>query len=210
MGVHPEYFYREIITTDDSAEADEEAVPMRYEPYPGLKVVLPQMKKMPHPAYDGEEQRAWYKYVTDHDGEKEDELDMESLEESVERLHELFRKEVAELGGSAGRLLLAGSSQGCATALHAAMSYPEALGGIMASQGHLLTCTKIPSDWATRGTPVLVFNGLADSTMPWTAWVSSTYDRLRDSDSVVFFHTEGGIDHCDEEAEARWTRSFLD
>mmetsp|Transcript_60754 Transcript_60754/g.188699 ORF Transcript_60754/g.188699 Transcript_60754/m.188699 type:complete len:105 (+) Transcript_60754:517-831(+) len=93
--------------------------------------------------------------------------------------------------------------------MHAALTYPGRLGGVCATQGHLLTLSQVPGDWASRGTPVRVYNGLADSTMPWEEWVSGTYDRLRQSGGDVQFETSDDVDHGDDEAEGRWVRSFL-
>merc|ERR1719458_951632 len=104
---------------------------------------------------------------------------------------------------------LGGSSQAAAVALHAGLSYPGRLGAILATQGHMLTSTPIPADLAERGTPIRVFNGLADETMPWDSWVSGTFERLQRSGADVKIHTDVDVEHCDDEAEGRWCRTFL-
>merc|ERR1712113_311790 len=89
-------------------------------------------------------------------------------------------------------------------------TYPGKLGGICATQGHLLTLTKVPADWADRGTPVRVFSGLEDSTMPWHDWVSDTYDPLRQSGCSIEFRLDEDVDHADDVAEGQWIRAFLE
>eukprot|EP00450_Noctiluca_scintillans_P014758 CAMPEP_0194527604 /NCGR_PEP_ID=MMETSP0253-20130528/63748_1 /TAXON_ID=2966 /ORGANISM="Noctiluca scintillans" /LENGTH=328 /DNA_ID=CAMNT_0039372565 /DNA_START=42 /DNA_END=1028 /DNA_ORIENTATION=- len=172
------------------------------EPFPGLKVVLPTAPLRPITAYSGEMYRSWYDYLTDHEGHAEDELDQCVLAESTARIHEMLDVEVAHLG-TAKRVFLGGSSQGCAVAFDAALSYSSVLGGVFAAQGHLLSNTVVPACFP----PVRVFHGLADTTMPWTAWVSPTYDRLRMGDYKE--HLEDGVDHADDDAEKRWIQSFL-
>jgi len=191
---------------DEEEEVEEEF--LEYVPFPGLKVILPSAPVRPISCYGGQKHRSWYDYKTDHEGNQEDELSLETLEEVVYRMQRLLDAEASLLGGPE-RVLLGGASQGAAVALHAALGYAGRLGGVVATQGHLLSSTLVPPDWASRGTPVRVFNGLADSTMPWTKWVSGTYDRLRESGGDVEFVTDDGVDHGDDDAEGRWVRAFL-
>jgi len=204
------YFRKEIIPVlgVNSEGEEEEELECDYDPYPGLKVILPSAPVRPITCYSGQQFRSWYDYRTDHKGEMEDELSLETLEEVVRRVHHTLDAEASLLGGP-GRVLLGGASQGAAVALHSALTYPGHLGGVMATQGHLLSLTQLPADWAERGTPVRVYNGLADSTMPWGVWVSDTYDRLRQSGCDLEFVTEEDVDHGDDEAEGRWVRAFL-
>jgi len=216
----PEFFYREVDSASARAshageegqeeEEEEEEDNMdrpSYEPFPGLKVVLPTAPKRPITACQGDEHHSWYDYLTDREGEAEDDLDLPSLEEATQRIHALLDEEAAKVGP--GRLFLGGTSQGCCVALHAAASYAgPPLGGVLATQGHLLSHSRLPADWKARGTPVRVFHGLADEMMPWESWVSATFEPLRGAGNVSFI-TEDGVEHNDEEAEGRWVRTFL-
>eukprot|EP00928_Gymnodinium_smaydae_P019850 TRINITY_DN17642_c0_g2_i1.p1 TRINITY_DN17642_c0_g2~~TRINITY_DN17642_c0_g2_i1.p1 ORF type:complete len:981 (+),score=207.03 TRINITY_DN17642_c0_g2_i1:329-2944(+) len=190
---------------DEDEDGEEEEW---FVPYQGLKVVLPTAPLREVTCHHGKKNRSWYDYLTDHDGKKEDDLDFETLEAATARIHRMLDAE-SKLVRGGGNVYLGGSSQGCCTALHAAMTYPGRLGGVVGCQGHLLSCTRVPADWAARGTPVRIFNGLADTTMPWEEWVSDTFDPLRSNGSDTRIETEEGVEHCDDEAEAKWVRKFL-
>mmetsp|Transcript_40635 Transcript_40635/g.80290 ORF Transcript_40635/g.80290 Transcript_40635/m.80290 type:complete len:1054 (-) Transcript_40635:43-3204(-) len=189
-----EYFYRDV----DGILA----------PYPGLKVVLPTAPLRSITAWGGTRTRSWYDYLTDHDGKQEDDLDLETLEEVVRRVHATLDAEAALLGRP-GAVWLGGTSQGAAVALHAGLSYHGRLGGVLATQGHMLTSTSVPGDLAKRGMAVRIFNGLDDETMPWDSWVSKTFERLKESGADVKIKVDEGVEHCDNEAEGRWCRTFL-
>lgn len=189
-----QYFYRDV---------DGEL-----EPYQGLKVVLPTAPLRSITAHGGDRTRSWYDYLTDHEGAQEDDLDPETLEEAVRRLHATLDAEAALLGGPEA-VWLGGTSQGAAVVLHAGLSYHGRLGGVLATQGHLLTSTPVPADLAEKGMPVRISNGLDDEMMPWDSWVSSTFERLRKSGADVKICTDEGVEHNDDEAEGRWCRTFL-
>jgi len=212
-----DYFCQEIKVSKDDNEVnededeDEDEEEVDYVHFPGLKVVLPSARKIPISCYSGEAFSAWYDYTSDYEGEHEDTLDLETLNDTIRRIHSIIDEE-ASLLGSTRHIFLGGASQGCAVALHAALTYPAdrgGLGGVIATQGHLLSLTTVPADWASRNTPVRVFCGLADTTMPWEKWVSATYESLRESGGNFQCTLDEDVDHGDEEAEGRWIRSFL-
>mmetsp|Transcript_114469 Transcript_114469/g.328882 ORF Transcript_114469/g.328882 Transcript_114469/m.328882 type:complete len:160 (-) Transcript_114469:78-557(-) len=152
--------------------------------------------------------RSWYDYLTDHDGQAEDALNLATLDDVCSMIHALIDQEVAAVG--ARRVFLGGASQGCCTALHAAATYHKhALGGVIGTQGHLLACTKWPEDWSKRETPVRIFIGLEDTTMRWDEWVAKSFAPMRQAGGNLVFVTEPGVDHGDDQAEGRWIRSFL-
>merc|ERR1712061_979440 len=106
---------------EDDANGKDEDEEQDYEPIPGLKVVLPSAPKRKITCQGGEEIHSWYDYLTDFEGEQEDELPEEDLEEVVRRIHQLLDAETALVGGK--NVFIGGASQGCAVALHAALSY---------------------------------------------------------------------------------------
>lgn len=207
----PEYFQRKEdpekskADSDDEEDEDDEAE-ATYVPFPGLKVVVPTAPLRNHVKSGLGEQRAWYEYLTDYKCEAEDKICQASLDETTRRVHAILDREAAHVG--VGHVFLAGSSQGCCTALHVALTYPGSLGGVLACQGHPLYVTQVPADWAERGTPIRVCNGLADETIPWENWASGCYDKLRGVGDVRF-QLDEGVDHCDDVAEGQWVRSFL-
>merc|ERR1712187_322660 len=141
--LEPEHFYRPkakkktkskkkgASAKKGEAEDDEE----EYEPIPGLKCVLPSAPRRKITAYHGEENLAWYDYLVDNDGECEDDLPMEEVEEQCRRIHALLDAEVAKVG--AKNVFLGGASQGCGVAMHAGMTYPGELGALVGTMGHV-------------------------------------------------------------------------
>lgn len=178
---------------------------LEFEPYPGLKIVLPTAPVRKITAHAGDENRAWHDYITDHDGEFEDELSMEDLEEQTRRIHAILDREVALVG--ARNVFFGGASQGCGMSMHAGLTYPGDLGAMIGTMGHVLTGTPVTPEWVARKVPVYNYIGDADTTMPWEKWVKATWQRLEDAGAEVYTHIEPGVDHA--EHEEHWTRAFL-
>lgn len=195
--------------THDEQDDDNEEEELALVPFQGLKCIFMASKELPISAYRGEKSLAWYDYLTDHGGKTEDDFDAESLEESVARVHRVLAEEAGKVGSH--RVFIGGSSQGCATALHAALTYRgAALGGVAGCMGHLLTATPVEQSWIVdRTCPVFVYNGLADDCMPWKEWVKPTWDRLVQRGADVRIVTEEGVDHGDGDREGAWCRDFL-
>merc|ERR1712130_436436 len=102
------------------------------------------------------------------------------------------------------QVFLGGVAQGCCTALHVALTYPHNLGGIVACQGHLLSCTQMPPRWPLDKTLIYVYHGLSNEMFPWDAWVSSTYTKLEDAGANIHISTLEGVQHGDYEEEGSW------
>jgi predicted esterase len=214
----PEYFYRpkakkakKAKKSDDgkkkakkSDDGEDEDMP-EYEPIPGLKVLLPSAPCRPITAHNSEEELAWHDYLTDNDGEAEDELPKEELEEQTRRIHAILEEEIAKVG--ARNVFLGGASQGCGMAIHAGLTFPGELGGLIGTMGHVLTSTPITPEWVSQKVPVYCYIGMADTTMPWDKWVQPTWQRLIDAGADVHVFKEDGADHGD--SEDKWTRNFL-
>ncbi|CAE7660388.1 unnamed protein product, partial [Symbiodinium sp. CCMP2456] len=119
----PHYFYRpkpkqakkKKASKAKKQEDDDDEDFEELEPFPGLKVVLPTAPRRPITCYKGEMQHAWHDYITDHEGEREDELSAEDLQQTTERVHKMLDAEAALVG--ARNVYLGGASQGCGTAL---------------------------------------------------------------------------------------------
>jgi len=187
------------------AEDEEEDDEQEYEPIPGLKVLLPSAPERKITANKGEEIPSWYDYITDYEGEQEDELAQEDLEEVTRRMHALLDAEAALVGGK--NVFVGGASQGCGVALHVALTYPGELGGVVGTMGHVLTCSPVTKEWAAKKIPVFAYNGLADETIQWEKWAAATWKRLQDVGADVRIVTEEGVDHA--EREDTWLRAFL-
>merc|ERR1719215_26970 len=101
---------------------------------------------------------AWYDYLSNHDGSREDDLDLDSLLCMRRALHSLVKNEALELGGRTDRVILGGKSQGCCTALDAALTYPDALGGFIGVVGHVLKSTPVVPGGPQSFTPLHFFH----------------------------------------------------
>lgn len=154
---------------------------------------------------------SWYDYITNHDGKKEDSIDWESLAVVQRALHSLIEREAAELGGRTDRIILAGKSQGCCTALDAALSFPRPLGGFIGVVGHLLSCTPIEPVGAQKETPLHFFHEPKDEIMRWE-WVKRGEQRLREAGYRVYSRKKPDPEnhgHFVEGVEGAWVRSAL-
>jgi len=154
---------------------------------------------------------AWYDYLSDNDGKREDELDLESLIAIRTVIHDIIKREAALLGGRPERVILGGKSQGCCTALDAALTYPEALGGIIGLVGHLLSCTPVAPDGAQAAVPIHFFHEPEDKLMQWH-WVEAAERRLRDAGYNIHSRhcpDPGRGGHFIEGVEGRWIRTAL-
>jgi len=160
---------------------------------------------------------SWYDYISNHDGKKEDAIDYSSLATIQAALHELIRNEARELGGRFDRVILGGKSQGCCTALDAALTFPERLGGFVGIVGHILGCSPVDRGGPQCSTPLHFFHEPEDSTMRWE-WVEPAQQRLRDAGySVHSRHCRDpetvsrgpGSGHYVGGVEGRWVRQAL-
>jgi phospholipase/carboxylesterase len=173
----------------------------------GLKVVFPTAPERPITAQDGWERRAWYDYLTDFDGVREDKVNMKSLRETRDRIFQLLDHEIGLLGGDASRVFIGGASQGCCTALHCALQYPRVLGGFVGIVGHLLSCSPVPQ--AKRHMPISLYNGRDDDIMRWS-WVRKTFRRLENAGySNLKMHCEPETGHAPGPKERAWLVDFL-
>lgn len=154
---------------------------------------------------------SWYDYLSNHDGRKEDTIDLQSLLTMRRALHQLVKKEAAELGGRTDRVILGGKSQGCCTSLDAALSYPRPLGGFIGIVGHLLSCTPVEPDSAQLTTPLHFFHEPQDDIMQWP-WVQRAERRLRDVGFCVRSSRRPDPENCGhfiQGVEGTWVRAAL-
>jgi phospholipase/carboxylesterase len=98
-----------------------------------LRFVFPHAPVRPVTINAGMAMRAWYDIFSLERGGP---MDEEGIRASGEILNGLIRQE-RERGVDAGRIVIAGFSQGGAIALHGALRYPEKLAGLMALSTYL-------------------------------------------------------------------------
>lgn len=151
---------------------------------------------------------AWFNYLTDWCGRRENDVEFASLQVMRTYIHSLIRQEVRRVGDPR-RVILGGASQGCSLALDAAMTYPEELGGVIGLIGHLLSST--PLEPAKRSMPLHLFHEASDKEMRWE-WVSGSVQRLRAEGFNVVSRREKdptGDGHWIGTIEGCWIRSAL-
>ncbi len=129
----------------------------------GMRVLLPHAPKMPVTLNGGMNMRAWYDIY---------EMSLARIDEagimrSVALMHQLIDQEVAR-GIASENILLAGFSQGGVIALHAGLTYGQALGGVMLLSGYIalpeaLAAERLP---ANRQLPIFIGHGSEDPVVP--------------------------------------------
>jgi phospholipase/carboxylesterase len=144
---------------------------LRLPPVPGIRFVFPHAPVRPVTLNMGMRMRAWYDIKT---LTAEGRADEAGIRESVARLDGLIADERA-LGIAAGRIVIAGFSQGGALALHAALRHPEPLAGILALSAYLPLQALLAGELAeaNRQTPILMCHGQHDPVLPLALGVAA-------------------------------------
>lgn len=129
-----------------------------------VRYVLPHAPVMPVTINGGYPMRAWYDIVGTDLARREDER---GLRASLAEVRELIARE-RERGVDAGRIVLAGFSQGCAMALLTGLRHPERLAGIAGLSGYLplAAATAAEASDANRGLPIFLAHGTVDDVVP--------------------------------------------
>eukprot|EP00929_Paragymnodinium_shiwhaense_P001244 TRINITY_DN101474_c0_g1_i1.p1 TRINITY_DN101474_c0_g1~~TRINITY_DN101474_c0_g1_i1.p1 ORF type:complete len:402 (+),score=37.79 TRINITY_DN101474_c0_g1_i1:59-1207(+) len=194
-------------------------VRMKAEDLPdGVRCVLPTAADIPITSSGGRPQLAWYDYVTNCHGRAEDELDERTLSVSRDRIYALVEKEAKIFGGDWSRVLIGGTSQGCATALDAFVRAPKPLGGFVGVAGHPLSCTlKYLAEgehksW-TSPTAVWNVNSTADRCISWS-FAQPAYRELRQQLAQRNLQLTSMVSDCGDHrhicsAEGRHVGEFL-
>ena len=126
-----------------------------------VRCVMPRAPERPVTINNGYRMRAWYDILGTDLARREDEA---GLRESMRQVHALLDREV-ERGVPAGRIVLAGFSQGCAIALLAGLRYPRRLAGIAGLSGYLplAATTAAERHAANVATPIFLAHGRDDA-----------------------------------------------
>ena len=143
--------------SDFAPLADEIALPA------AVRYIFPHAPMMPVSVNDGCVMRAWYD-ISDAAIRREDEVGVRASQQSVEVL--LAREK--SRGISAGRIVLAGFSQGGAIALQAGLRHGERLAGIMALSTYVPLADRLAAEASAtnRALPIFMAHGTADPMIP--------------------------------------------
>lgn len=128
------------------------------------RFVFPHAEMRPVTLNGGMVMRAWYDIRGMEVSRDQDE---EGIARSAEQVAVLVDREVAR-GIPPERIVLAGFSQGGATAAHVALRYPRSLAGLMVLSGYLLLPDRLGSEMheANRAINVFVGHGSMDPVVP--------------------------------------------
>jgi phospholipase/carboxylesterase len=144
-------------------------------PAPAVRFVFPHAPMRPVTINQGYVMRAWYDIRLDGGARREDE---EGVRESQRAIEALVARE-RQRGIPAGRIVLAGFSQGGAMALHTGLRYPERLAGILALSCALPLADRLAAEAspANRDVPICMAHGTHDDMIP-IARAQSARDTL--------------------------------
>lgn len=130
-----------------------------------IRFVFPHATVRPVTLNGGMAMRAWYDIATlDRNGAVDD----AGIEASRQRLQQRIAKEMIESGIPAGRIVVAGFSQGGAIAYHTALRHSPRLGGLLTLSTYLPGATSVlaADDLAERELPIMVMHGEHDPVLP--------------------------------------------
>ncbi|MEX2131784.1 MAG: alpha/beta fold hydrolase [Pseudohongiellaceae bacterium] len=129
----------------------------------GIRFVFPHAPSIPVSINNGYVMPAWYD-IFSLELDRRDFSD-EQLIESAQQIQLLIDREI-ERGIDSRRIIVAGFSQGGAVAYHAALSYAEPLGGIMALSTWFATANRFVINPANQKIPILICHGSQDPVVP--------------------------------------------
>lgn len=137
---------------------------LRLERSLGVRFVFPNAPVRPVTINGGMSMRAWYDVLDMDIPRREDET---GVRESAAAIAALVESERAR-GIPAGRIVLAGFSQGAAMALFTGLRHEQALAGIVALSGYLPLTSSLPAELAdaNRDIPILFCHGDHDPVIP--------------------------------------------
>jgi len=148
-----------------------------------LRFVFPHAPVRPVTINGGVAMRAWYDIVSlDATGR----ADAEGVRESTALLEGLVERE-RERDVDAGRIVVAGFSQGGAIAINAALHAEERLAGLMALSTYIALPGELANSKASREMPVFMAHGSFDPMLP-VGWGRTSADKLMEAGFNVEWH----------------------
>ncbi len=150
-----------------------------------VRFVFPHAPVIPVTINGGYAMRAWYDILGADLVQREDEAGLRS---SLAQVEALIEREKSR-GIPAGRIVLAGFSQGCAMALLTGLRHAERLGGIVGMSGYLplAATTAAERHPANTSTPIFLAHGRVDPVVPIDRAIASR-DALKALGYAVDWH----------------------
>lgn len=130
----------------------------------GVRVVLPHAPQRAVTINGGMQMPAWYDIQSTDFRQGQDRA---GIETSAGQLGALIQREV-DGGIPAGRIILAGFSQGGAIVLHTGLRYPQSLAGILALSTYLPLADSLAAQASAvnRSVPIMMAHGMQDPVVP--------------------------------------------
>jgi phospholipase/carboxylesterase len=127
---------------------------------PAIRFVFPHAGTMPVTINGGYVMRAWYDILGMDLVRREDEA---GLRKSQRQIEQLIAREI-ERGIPAGRIVLAGFSQGCAMTLQTGLRHPQKLAGLLCLSGYLPIHATLAAERSAmnQDTPIFMAHGRGD------------------------------------------------
>lgn len=128
---------------------------------PHIHFIFPNAPIQPVTVNGGMHMRAWFDVL---EMSLERKVDMEGIYQSASLLNQLIEQEIAK-GIPSEHIVLAGFSQGGVIALHAGLSFPHKLAGIIALSTYFPTLEQLKTELsaANQATPIFMAHGILDS-----------------------------------------------
>lgn len=136
-----------------------------------VRFLFPNAPVIPVTINGGYQMPAWYDILGADLTQRQDEKGLRRTQAAIDTL---IRRETTR-GIAAGRIVIAGFSQGCAMALMTGLRYPERLAGIMGLSGYLPLADTLAAERspANQGVPIFLGHGRRDGVVPLAAATAS-------------------------------------
>ena len=128
---------------------------------PNIHFIFPNAPIQPITVNGGMHMRAWFDVL---EMSLERKVDIAGIYQSASLLNQLIEQEMAK-GISSEHIVLAGFSQGGVIALHAGLSFPHKLAGIIALSTYFPTLEQLETELSVANltTPIFMAHGILDS-----------------------------------------------
>ena len=123
-----------------------------------IRFILPHAPSIPVTVNGGFVMPAWYD-IFEMDIDRK--IDESQLHQSATEVHKLIQREL-DRGIASERIIIIGFSQGGAVAYHAALTYPEKLGGLIGLSTYFATAQTITPNPVNQHIPIQVHHGSLD------------------------------------------------
>jgi len=127
-----------------------------------IRFIFPHAPAIPVTINSGFIMPAWYDIL---EITFERKIDEKQLKQSANAVHALIDREVAR-GIDSKKIIIAGFSQGGAVGIHAGLTYPKRIAGVLAMSTYFATAKSIKINPANQNLPIQLFHGIYDAVVP--------------------------------------------